>query len=224
MKEFYFDKTEVLENELAIKIANALKDAIILNNAAYLLVSGGGTPKNMYSKLAQLDIPWKKVHIGLVDERFVETDSSDSNEKMIKEHLLIAKASVANFHGMIANITDEKDNITLINQKYNEVFKDITVTLLGMGGDGHTASLFPSDPASEKSLQEKIVGVLSTKAPKAPVQRITCSKQMLLNANKVFLMTTGKDKYEVLNNNNKQTLPIFNFIDNKDDMEWYYSI
>ncbi|WBX73956.1 6-phosphogluconolactonase [Tenacibaculum pacificus] len=224
MKKFYFDKTEELEKELATTIANSLKKAITLNNVAYLLVSGGGTPKKMYTQLAQLDIPWEKVHIGLVDERFVTTDSNDSNEKMIKEHLLIAKASVANFYGMIANINDEKDNITLINQKYNEVFKDITVVLLGMGGDGHTASLFPSDPASEENLQQNKVAIINTKAPKAPVQRITCSKQMLLNANKVLLMTTGKEKYEVLNNNDKRTLPIFSFVDNKKDIEWYYSI
>jgi len=223
MKEFFFDKSEELEEQLALTIANELKRTISINNTACLLVSGGSTPKSMYTKLSKLDIPWEKVHIGLVDERFVATDSSDSNEKMIKDYLLVHKASTANFYGMIASIDDEKENVTLINQKYNTVFNDITVTVLGMGGDGHTASLFPTDPASKESLREKKIEVLRTKAPKAPMRRITCSKEMLLNTNKIYLMTTGKEKYDVLNSDNNQALPIFSFIVSREDMCWYYS-
>jgi len=223
MEAFYFSEKEKLEKQLALTIAEELKQAINLNKGAYLLVSGGSTPKSMYTKLSRLDVPWEKVHIGLVDERFVATDSSDSNEKMIKEHLLKQKASAANFYGMIATIDEEKENVTLVNDKYKSVFKEITVAVLGMGGDGHTASLFPTDPVSKESLREKKIEVLSTKAPKAPIRRITCSKEMLLNANKIYLMTTGKEKYDVLNNEDKQSLPIFSFIASREDMCWYYS-
>lgn len=222
MEPFYFKENSELNKRLALAIADDLKRAIAKNGIAYLLVSGGSTPKCMYTKLSHLCLPWEKVHIGLVDERFVALDAANSNELMIRKYLLVHNASAAHFYGMIETLDNEEKNVALINEKY-QFFRKITVTILGMGSDGHTASLFPGDPVSIESFKEKKHEVISTKAPKAPISRITCNKEMLLSSNKIYLMTTGDEKYNILNYKDNKNLPIFNFTNSKKVIRWYHS-
>jgi 6-phosphogluconolactonase len=111
----------------------------------------------------------------------------------------------------------------LVNENY-QLFLDRTdFTLLGMGEDGHTASLFPNDPASEEILMSDVLGVLPTKAPNYPFQRITCSKQMLLNSTALVLFIVGERKLEILNNSTKAHLPISSFLENVPNLEVYYT-
>ena len=91
-----------------------------------------------------------------------------------------------------------------------------------MGPDGHTASLFPNDPSSEQILANNDVGLFNTNAPSIPTRRITCSKQMLLNAKHIFLLIFGEEKLNILENSNLN-LPIHVLLKERNDIEIYYA-
>jgi 6-phosphogluconolactonase len=95
--------------------------------------------------------------------------------------------------------------------------------LLGMGEDGHVASLFPEDPISQELLEGSKIGLFNTNSPKSPNKRITCSHTMLLKAAHKFLMIIGKEKFSLLTDSRKNTLPIDHFTKEIDNLVTYYS-
>jgi len=201
---------ETLENDLSQRIIELLKTAIQDKNNAKLLLSGGNTPKGVYSKLSRADIDWKKVQIGLVDERFVENESKFSNEKMIRDILIQNKASKAKLIGMLFD-SDYKKNLEAAKSQYKD-FKNADLVILGMGNDGHTASIFPNDKSSEKACSNNSANLANTSAPDHPVQRITLNRKFICEANEVILMITGNDKGLIFENSMKSNYPIRHFI------------
>ena len=136
-----FQTKQHLEESLCNRISEIIVSAIKEKGVAKILLSGGGTPKDLYHRLSLLNLEWNKVKIGLVDERFVSIDSEFSNEKMISHILLQNVAKDANLYGMVQNIEDYKGNLKALNKSYEELI-DSDIVLLGMGTDGHTASIF----------------------------------------------------------------------------------
>jgi 6-phosphogluconolactonase len=203
-----------LENFLVDDICNHLTLTIKKDNKATLLLSGGSTPINLYKKLSNKEIPWEKVVIGLVDERYVPTDNEFSNEKMIRETLIQNKAQKAELISMVFYSNNLSSNLEIVTKKYQEAFTTVTYCLLGMGADGHTASLFTNDKKSEASLnQEDNRIIVFTNAPNNPNRRISCGYQFLIKSEKMVLMMIGADKLEVLNNSKSNNLPISKFLD-----------
>jgi 6-phosphogluconolactonase len=207
-----FENKEALEADLAVEIAAKLTQAITTENKATLLVSGGSTPVNLYQKLSEHNIDWSKITIGLVDERYVPNTSNYSNEKLVKTNLMVNHAASAAFLPMVGDENDIKNNIQKVDSDY-AVFVNPTVAILGMGADGHTASLFPNDEASENNLRSKEIKpyVIQTKAPSEPKIRITCSKNLLLSAANIYLMIIGEDKLAVLKESKEKQYPIAEF-------------
>ena len=148
-----FSNKNELEDALLKDIQSIVLKAISKRGRATLLLSGGSTPINLYKKLASVDLEWDKVVIGLVDERYVPTTSEFSNERMIRETLMIGNAEKSKLIGMVKYANDSAKNIEHILKDYEKHFSSIDFCLLGMGGDGHTASLFPKDYSSEQSLE-----------------------------------------------------------------------
>jgi 6-phosphogluconolactonase len=218
-----FDSKNELENTLVTAIVSEISAAIEAHGDARILVSGGGTPLPLYRLLSAANVEWSKVKIGLVDERFVPLESEFNNGSQIHQAFSHTAAKSAKFIGMVENADDLNENMKLVNENY-QLFLDRTdFTLLGMGEDGHTASLFPNDPASEEILMSDVLGVLPTKAPNYPFQRITCSKQMLLNSTALVLFIVGERKLEILNNYSTAHLPISSFLENVSNLEVYYA-
>ena len=205
-----YHNMDELENALTKNIVAILKESISTKNHAKILLSGGNTPKGLYHKLSLQDLQWSKIHVGLVDERFVEKNSQYSNEKMIREVLLQNKASKANLTGMIFE-TDYKNNLDTAKTKY-QYFLNSDVLLLGMGNDGHTASLFPNDESSQNACEDQKADLVNTNAPVKPVQRITLNKKFIYEADNVFLMFNGQDKSLVFEKSVENTCPIHHFI------------
>ena len=201
----------VMESQLATLIAKQLEIAIKKNSSAQLLVSGGTTPKGMYNLLSLKPIDWSRVCIGLVDERYVPNSSEHSNEKLIKENLLINLAKDASLVPMFYVPDNEEKNIEHVNEKYKRFHNSIDVCLLGMGADGHTASLFPGDKNSEAYLLSDEQKIIATRSPQHPQQRISCSKQLLLNSDNIYLMITGSEKMRVLKSASVHNYPIAHF-------------
>lgn len=209
-----FDTKEALEDSLCQQLKSDLETAISTNGKATILVSGGTTPKGLFLKLNQLEIDWKNVIVGFVDERFVPNTSEFSNEKLVKENLLINNASDAQFVSMVLNSENETENLLLVQKAYS-IFNDATIVLLGMGDDGHTASIFPNDEESAEAIISS-KNILSTKAPSEPKHRITCSANMLKSAQKCYLFFTGINKQNVLKEALQKNYPIRHFIDKID--------
>jgi 6-phosphogluconolactonase len=196
-----------LEASLAEAMATALKNAIDSKGSASILLSGGTTPSGVYMQLSQKELDWQKVNVGLVDERFVNADSPYSNFKLIGETLLQNHAKVATLWPMVVDETDYVKNLSQIEETYR-IFTDPDVCLLGMGPDGHTASIFPNDSASLAANQENYLLISNTTAPAAPEQRITCNGPMLRRSKHLFLMITGAQKLEKFTNSELLQLPI----------------
>lgn len=218
-----FENKKNLESSLLLKISTCISDAIKKYGDARFLLSGGSTPMNLYSLLSEETIEWEKVKIGLVDERFVPIENLFNNETQIKNNLLKNSAKFATIFGMVYNYENEMLNLKMVNQQYKTFFERIDFTILGMGEDGHTASLFPGDKESEELMNTSNIGIFSTKSPSFPYNRITCSKELIAKSNYIALFINGETKFNVLKNSIETQVPISYFVKNSKNMEIYYS-
>lgn len=224
MNTLSFKYAKELEIQLANQIAMKLEIAIKKNGQANMLVSGGTSPIGVFHLLSLKSIDWSKVTIGLVDERFVPAQDENSNEKLVRENLLINEASTATLLPMVYNLESEIENLAIANEAYKVFYNTIDVCLLGMGEDGHTASLFPGDRASELNLISDSLNLVSTLSPKAPCARISCSKTLLLSSDYIYIMIIGEVKKNVIHKALVNKLPISYFIQNEHKIvDLYYA-
>ena len=223
MKIKNFENINILESSLVKKISLYISDAIKNYGDARILLSGGSTPINLYSSLSQENIDWGKVKVGLVDERFVDQKSNYSNETHIKNNLIKNSAKTAILSSMVCCIDDELLNLEMVRSNYSCFIERTDFTLLGMGNDGHTASIFPNDKESDKLMNSINIGVFTTKAPNYPYNRITCSKEFIAKSNAIVLFFTGEHKFNILKNSKNTNVPISYFVKNYKEMEIYYT-
>ena len=196
-KEFSERKNLVVE--LAEQIGELLSSGIQHNGRASLAVSGGSTPVELFERLSGLDISWQDVVVILVDERWVEPAESDSNEHLVREHLLKNRAAVATFIGMKNSAATAGAGEQECELQLQQVARPFDVLILGMGGDGHTASLFPG--------AEKLAGATDMDSGKicmgiapltAPHERMTLTLPAILDSGQIYLHITGQEKNDVL--------------------------
>jgi len=205
-----FESKNKLDLALFNQIITDLSEAITTKNSATILLSGGSTPKGLLKLLSNGNIDWSKVTVGLVDERFVPASSDSSNEKLLRDSFLKNKAKKSTFIPMVNQINSQLENLQNVERAYS-VFKTCDVIVIGMGEDGHTASLFPNDLNSELAFKT-IDLVVSTNAPKMPILRISCSPFLLNSASNLYLMITGRKKKMILDKAIELKLPIGGFI------------
>ncbi len=216
---YRFETKELLEDSLADELLKVFAESIEKYGNATLLVSGGSTPKGLFKKLSERKFPWENITIGLVDERFVSNSSEFSNEKLIRETLIQNEAKEATFIPMVYDDRDEINNLELAQKAY-EKLERLDAVILGMGDDGHTASIFPNDTESELAVNTPEL-IVSTKAPNFPTNRITCSLKFLQGSKRTFLFFTGENKLKVLNESIAKKYPIAHFYNPNTDI--YYA-
>ncbi len=214
-----FDLPADLFSNSAEKIVAIAKEAIQKNGRFSLALSGGQTPKGVYSVLASPEfkdkIDWKKTHVFWGDERPVVRTHPDSNYRMAKESLLDA-AGIP--QGNIHRIGSEEDPMLAAQQYEDELrdffdiaegtFPSFDLILLGMGDDGHTASLFPESEA----LQIKDRLVVDNYVKKLNTHRITFTFPVINNAHNVLFLVSGSAKSKMIkqimeNSNTGNPLP-----------------
>mgnify|MGYP006101734649 FL=1 len=181
-------------------ISDKLKLAIDKKGTATFVVSGGTSPLKLFEDLSKIDLPWNKVQITLVDDRLVNKNHIHSNQKLINDHLLKNKAKLANFIPLSEEIIKSKIIITPFD-----------VNLLGMGEDGHFASLFP-DMINDFNLFDlsadpNILTITSHGDPFLP--RITMNLSLILKSEFIVLLVKGSIKQKIIDQaKNDNSLPI----------------
>jgi len=199
MKQSIYNSVAELNQAFVLKVCSILEQAIKQDGRASLIVSGGRTPVALFQALSMQVLDWSKVDISLADERWVEVDDPASNEKMLREQLLQNNAAVANFVGLKNPATDANDGVQHCNSKLSQIKTPFDVLILGMGEDGHTASLFPCSDQIEAGLDmqsgQNYIAVSPTTAPN---QRMSLTLPALVNSRNVFLHLTGESKKQVL--------------------------
>jgi 6-phosphogluconolactonase len=217
-----FDNKEDLEQDLANRMAEVMRLAIIKHGDARILLSGGSTPFCVYQKLAEMDLDWTRVYVGLVDDRMVPLDHPSSNFGVLKS--VFDRAIQAGAHVFPMVQTDDwSENLELVREEYQIFAERIDYTILGMGNDGHTASLFPNDPASEADLSSDERTLLYTQAPVEPKHRMTCSLAFLAQAKNTTLMLVGEEKLNVLRQAEQQNYPIIRVMRRIQNVDVYYT-
>lgn len=200
LKANEFDNPELLAHALADHVAERLTAAIASNahGAATLVVSGGKSPVAFFQALAQQPIQWSKVCISLADERWVPTEHADSNAGLLKRYLLQGPAVEADFFSLYRPTTTLDEAAAATDEALKGLPK-IDVLVLGMGDDGHTASLFPNSPNLAQALDlNSDRRCLPMTAPSAPHERLTMTRPLLASATTPILSISGQAKLETL--------------------------
>ena len=177
-------------NNLTESIAGSLISSINLNGHASLVVCGGNSPLQLYKNLSSKDLNWSKVSIFLGDDRIVPVDHEDSNAFLIHQHLIKNKASMASFHALL----DYKDSIEGIEHPFD-------VVLLGLGNDGHFASLFPAQLSIPEAFNvEASPGIIvSDQELGSPShKRISMNLSLLINAKRCILLVPSPEKRKIV--------------------------
>ena len=183
---------------LAAAIAAQLAAALTRRPLASLVVSGGRTPDLMFGHLAQHALEWSRVQITLADERWVATDDGASNERLVRAALLREKAAKAQWVGMKNAAATPAAGAQRTWLAINAMAQPFDVVVLGMGDDGHTASLFPGSAELAAGLDDRAAaGCIAVHPPAAPHDRLSLNVAALLRSRRIFIQICGAQKWRV---------------------------
>jgi 6-phosphogluconolactonase len=198
--EFWdYDDADEMADAVAGDIAFIIESALDARGEALIAVPGGTTPLPIYKKLAAAKLNWKKVTIVPTDDRLVPMTDEASNVRAIAMAFLPTGARV---FPITSDITDYKLAGNSANAKLGELKFPLDLAWLGVGSDGHTASIFPG-PDLEDALNapkgRHAVGVMPDPLPpEAPYPRVTLTRSAILSARTVLITVTGEDKKALL--------------------------
>ena len=189
---------DALAARLAADVAARLASAIEARGGATLVVSGGSTPEPFFERLAEIPLEWEKVLVTLADERWVPADHPDSNAALVRGTLLRGAAAGATLVELHTDAPTPEAGLDAVAKRLAAVPRPFDVVVLGMGGDGHTASLFPDAPELEHAMSATDVPVAAAHPPSVTQARITLTRAALVDSVARVLHVTGEDKRAVL--------------------------
>ncbi len=192
-----FEDDSVLARSLAAEIAECLRKAIRARGQARIVLSGGTTPQKTYLFLSKEDVMWERVEITLADERWVPSSHPRSNHCLLNMTLFEMLENKPRFVPLYRDDVEPADAIKDINAAVGKIVRPFDLVLLGMGNDGHTASLFPQGDQLEQSLDlddPLLARVIN--APGAAEPRVTLTLKALTDARRIILAFSGQKKFE----------------------------
>jgi len=187
------DDLDDLSAAVALRIAELAAQAIAARGAFHVALAGGETPRRCYQKLREFAIDWKHVHVYFGDERCLPNGDAQRNDSMVRESLLDHVAiPTTNIHNIPAELGAREAAAMYASLLGN--IAPLDLVLLGMGEDGHTASLFPDNPATESAAA--VVPVFD--APKPPAERVSLGLNSLNAARQKIFLVAGAGKRAAL--------------------------
>jgi 6-phosphogluconolactonase len=188
---------DTLSRELAHELATALTAAIAARGLASLVVSGGRSPIKLFECLRTQTLDWSRVCIALADERWVDPTDPASNEKLIREELLRDRAAAARFSGLKNGAPTPDLGAVSAWETFARVPRPFDAVVLGMGDDGHTASLFPASPNLQCALDPAAAaGCIGMWSPTVPQARLSLNLTALLDSRRIVVLITGQSKWQ----------------------------
>ncbi len=204
MKWHKFDSREAMVAALTEATKNVLSDGLAERGEASWVVSGGSTPAPLFEAMTDVDLDWGNVQIALVDERWVDIDHPRSNEAFMRGALEKGKTADAEFIGMKTEHATSLEAVETVNERYGSIVWPFDSVLLGMGPDGHTASLFPNAKGIDSAFYPECRNICTAlTAEKSEVtgdeiERMSLTAAAITHAKHVVLMITGEAKKKVL--------------------------
>ncbi len=196
--EHRFPDAQALYSALSGEIRVDLEEAIAARGVASLIVSGGATPIPLFAQLSREQLDWSRVWIGLADERWVDASDAQSNEQLVREHLLQANAVHAHFIGLKNPAPTPESGIDWAWRAMTRLPRPYDAVVLGMGIDGHFASLVPNSLGLLRSLDVDVApACVAMHSLVAPHARISQNLSALLDARRIGLMMVGAEKWSV---------------------------
>lgn len=192
------DKASLIDRSLEV-VSTKLKSSIAAKDRCAIALAGGSTPKPLYEALATQSLPWEKIHIFWGDERYVSPTHRDSNQLMARQAWLdLVDFPAANIHPMPTAAGDPQEDAKKYEAEVRDFFQTesevpvFDVILLGMGDDGHTASLFPNTDVLTES--DRLIGV----GNKDGQPRLTFTVPLINQADCVLFVVAGENKRPAL--------------------------
>lgn len=184
-----------MSEALAADIALALAQRVAEKGSASLILSGGRTPGLMFDELSRLPLPWNRVKITLADERLVPATDPQSNERLVRDRLLRGEAQAAVF---IPLWQGEGDPVESALEAVCNMERPFAMVVLGLGDDGHIASLFPRMPGFGRALDPAAdLAAVFVPGQTSRQPRVSLTLATLLDAGRIALSFTGEAKRRV---------------------------
>ncbi len=192
----YADR-ELLAMGVANILAGQLENTLLTQDFASLAVPGGTTPTPIFDMLSAVDLAWDRVHVMLTDERWVAQDHAQSNAGLLRRHLLVGKAAAARFIPFYQDGMDAAAGSAVVAQDLATELP-LSVLMLGMGADMHTASLFPGSSGLEAALADDAPLLLPIMPQDHTIARVTLPAHVLQGAITKHLVIFGAEKRRAL--------------------------
>lgn len=198
----WFPDNAALAPALAASVADDLRAALREQDTATLAVSGGRSPVPVFEALREMELDWQRVAVTLVDERWVPESDPASNGALVRTHLLQGRAAAARFVPMYTGAATAADGEAELAGIFSRLATPFAALILGMGDDGHTASLFPASPQLEAGLA--LGGTVANTPPclaqvgaVAPTERMSLTLPWILHSRRIYLQFGGASKLAV---------------------------
>mgnify|MGYP002629392390 FL=1 len=188
--------SEMMMIDLANVLAGELRSCLSRHDHASFAVPGGTTPGPIFDNLCAADLDWHRVHVLLTDERWVPESSERSNTRLLRQRLLTDRAAAAVYVPLYADTPTPEEGLAEVESALAPALP-LSVLLLGMGADMHTASIFPGADRLHDALHGK-ASLVPMRAPGAPEPRITLSARVLQDAMSTHVVITGPEKRAAL--------------------------
>ena len=199
LTEYKFDSRDAASAAVAARMAGLVGAQLGRDAAAHFVVGGGTTPQRCFDYLSEYELDWDKIQVALSDERWVPNDHDDSNERLVRDSMLKDAASAGHILSVYqAGVSVDERAEELQTRKPENGF---ACSMVGMGSDGHFASLFPDADCLSEGLQlDNARFYLPVRTSASPHPRISMTLSALLASDEVLLFFFGEEKLAVYDN------------------------